>query len=468
MIMKLSEDVTEFLSDRSLINCSLLVAVSGGIDSIALLYLLYELRDDLNLHLSVAHLDHGIRGAASKRDADFVRYIAGKLGLPATVEKRDVEELTEASASPEAAARKVRYDFLAEVREKEGADYVALGHNRDDQVETVLMHLIQGSGLRGLGGMEPVRDFYVRPLINISREEIRDYADTRGLDYKKDETNRDTGYLRNRIRHELLPELEENYNPRIRQKLKELSNLAGEAHSFIQEEVTDVLEELDVERRQEEIRFRRKEIEELGSYLKKAAIRRLIGEVRGNLKDVTSRHVQAVIDQLEKNRARVQLDLPGLTFTLQGDTGRFLKGQMEDSVGTRMEFDYEIAPGELLELPEAGMKLSLKRSAGKYTPDPTDFATDSLTEVVDWGKVERSIHVRNRKPGDRFVPLGMNGEKKLKDFFIDEKVPREERNHVPLVCDGKRIVWVVGYRINDRYKINKSTEKGLIMKASKL
>jgi len=463
--MKLINEVREFLSSRSLVDCSIVIAVSGGIDSITLLHLLYELKEELNLNLSVAHLDHGIRGAASKRDADFVRDVAGTLGLPSTIEKRDVEELTEASASLEEAARKVRYNFLAEVREKEGADYVALGHNRNDQVETVLMHLIQGSGLRGLGGMEPVRSFYVRPLINISREEIRNYTDARSLDYKKDETNRDTGYLRNRIRHELLPELVENYNPRIRQKVKELSNLASEAHSFIQKRVTDVLEELDVERGKEEIRFRKKEIAELHPYLKKAVIRRLIGEVRGNLKDVTSRHVQEIIDQLEKNRPRAQLDLPGVTFILRDSMGRFLEGRIKDSGSKGIEFNYEIAPGEVLKLQEVEMELSLKRTAGTDTPDPADFAADSLTEVVDWGKVERSIHVRNRKPGDRFVPLGMDGKKKLKNFFIDEKVPREERDYVPIVCDRQGIIWVVGYRIDDRYKINNSTEKGLIMKA---
>ncbi len=466
--MKLIKEVREFLSNRSLVDCSLVIAVSGGIDSMTLLHLLYDLKDELELELSVAHLDHGLRGTASKRDADFVRNAAEKLGLPSIVEKRDVEALTDPGSSPEEAARKIRYDFLAEVREKEAADFVALGHNRDDQVETVLMHLIQGSGLRGLGGMDPVRDFYIRPLLSTSRRAIRDYAKANGLDYRRDETNQDTGYLRNRIRHELLPELAENYNPRIRQKVKELSTIAGEAHSFLQEKVTEVLAELAIEKAQKEIRFQRREIQELHPYLKKAIIRRLIREVRGSLKDVTSRHVQDVIDQLEQNPARTQLDLPGITFTLQNGTGRFLKGRIEDPGQASIEFNYEIAPGETLELEETGMELSLKRTTGSATPDPGDFPADSLTEVVDWGKVERPIHVRNRKPGDRFVPLGMEGEKKLKDFFIDEKVPREERNYVPLVCDENGILWVVGYRMDERYKINNTTEKGLIMKARKL
>ena len=466
--MKLIEDVREFLSARSIANCSIVVSVSGGVDSMTLLHLLYELKDEQDLDLSVAHLDHGVRGEASEEDAEFVREVAGKLGLPSTVEKRDVKKISDTAFSLEEAARKVRYDFLAEVREKEAADYVALGHNRDDQVETVLMHLIQGSGLRGLGGMDPVRNFYVRPLLNISRREIRDYAEANGLDYRRDETNRDTGYLRNRVRHELLPELEENYNPRIRKKVKELSTLAGEAHSFIQEKVTDVLAELEVERAPGEIRFPRKELQELHPYLKKAVLRRLILEVRGSLKDVTSSHVRKVIDQLEKNPTAAQLDLPGVRFILRNGTARFLEERKKASENSGVEFDYEIELGEALELEEAGMELTLKRTSGQDIPNPGDFSADSLTEVVDWSKVERPIHVRNRKPGDRFVPLGMDGEKKLKDFFIDEKVPREERNYVPLVCDRNGVIWVVGYRINERYKIKHTTEKGLIMKASTL
>ncbi len=456
------------MSTRSIADCSIVVSVSGGVDSITLLRLLYELKDEQDLELSVAHLDHGIRGVASEEDAEFVREVAGKLGLPSTVEKRDVKDLSDTAFSLEEAARRVRYDFLEEVKKKEAADYVALGHNRDDQVETVLMHLIQGTGLRGLGGMDPVRDFYVRPLLNTSRREIRDYAETNGLNYRQDETNRDTDHLRNRIRHELLPELEENYNPQIRKKVKELSSLADEARSFIQEKVTKEIEELDVEREDDQIRFQREGIQKLHPYLKKAVLRRLILKVRGSLKDVTSSHVRKVIDQLEKNPTVAQLDLPGVRFILRNGTARFLEARKKVSENTRVEFDYEIELGEALVLEEAGMELTLQRTPGQDIPDPGDFSADSLTEVVDWSKVEQPIHVRNRKPGDRFVPLGMDGEKKLKDFFIDEKVPREERNYVPLVCDRNGVIWVVGYRIDERYKIKHTTEKGLIMKASTL
>lgn len=467
-IMKATKGIREFLASRSLLNCSLIVAVSGGVDSMVLLHLLYELKNEFDLRLSVAHLDHGIRGESSEKDAEFVREVAENLGLPSTVEKRDVTRITDGGSSLEEAARKVRYEFLEDVRVKQAADYVALGHNRDDQVETVLMHLIQGTGLRGLSGMDPVREFYVRPLLNNSREEIYNYADARDLNYRKDETNQDTSYLRNRIRHGLLPKLEENYNPRIREKINELSTLAGEAHSFIQERATIVMEELELKRENEEIRFQREGIQQLHPYLKKVAIRQLVLEARGSLKDVTSSHVEKIIDQLEKNPSRAQLDLPDLTFILQGETGRFLEEQGKSFDNSKVEFNYEIKPGDALVLKEAGMNMRLELTAGTAAPNPDNFSEDRLTEVVDWGKVERPIRVRNREPSDRFIPLGMDGEKKLKDFFIDEKIPLEKRDCVPIVQDNNGIIWVVGYRIDNRYKINNFTKKGLIMKARKL
>jgi len=177
------------------------------------------------------------------------------------------------------------------------------------------------------------------------------------------------------------------------------------------------MEELELERGDEEIRFQREGIQQLHPYLKKAVLRRLIREARGSLKDVTSSHVEKIIDQLEKNPSRAQLDLPDLTFILRGETGRFLEEQGESFDNSKVEFNYEIEPGDALELEEAGMSMRLELTAGTAAPNPDNFSEDRLTEVVDWSKVEWPIHVRNRKPGDRFVPLGMDGEKKLKDFF---------------------------------------------------
>lgn len=464
--MKVVEDVQKFLRENSIGDSSVLVSVSGGIDSTVLLHILSDLKEEFELELSVAHLDHGIRGKASARDAEFVRKEAEKMGLDSTIDKRPVEEFAEEeNLSLEEAAREVRYEFLSEVAENLNSDYVALGHNENDQAETILMHLIRGAGLRGLGGMKEITGRYIRPLLKNSREEIRDYARTNDLDYREDETNSDKDYLRNRIRHELIPELEENYNPKIKEKLASTAALAQEAQSFIAEQAAELVEEIRTDKDEPGICFLRDGVSGLHPYLKKVAIRQLIEEAKGDLKDVTSDHVQQVVEKLEQNPARTRLDLPDLTFTLRRGIGCFVKGFSPETQGT---FSYRVEPEGGLEVFEADMELRFEFTSDREKLKSENFSSDSLTEVVDWGKVERPIVVRNRKTGDRFVPLGMDGEKKLKDFFIDAKIPYEQRDRTPLVCDNRGIIWVVGFRVDERYKITKHTKKGMIMKASTL
>ncbi|MBS3766183.1 tRNA lysidine(34) synthetase TilS [Candidatus Bipolaricaulota bacterium] len=444
----------------------MLISVSGGIDSTVLLHVLSDLKEEFELELSVAHLDHGIRGQASARDAEFVRKEAKKMGLDSTIGKRPVEEVSEEkNLSLEEAAREIRYEFLSEVSEDLNSDYVALGHNRDDQAETILMHVIRGSGLRGLGGIEEVRGSYIRPLLKTSREEIKDYASAEELDYRRDGTNRDTSYTRNRIRHELIPELEGNYNPKIKETLTGLGSLAKEAQSFISGKAAELRKEIRTKKDEPGVHFSRDGLSGAHLYLKKVTIRQLIKEAKGDLKDVNSDHVRQVAEKLEEKPARTRLDLPGITFILRREVGCFAKNFSEETMGS---FSYQIDHEDKLKLEEAGMELQFEVTPDPEKFNPDNFSADSLTEVVDWGKVERSIVVRNREPGDSFRPLGMDGEKKLKDFFIDSKVPYERRDRVPLVCDSRSIIWVVGYQIDDRYRIRTQTNKGMIMKASTL
>ena len=204
--MQVLNKVRDFLTRHSIRNCSILVALSGGTDSTALINLLLELREEFSLELSIAHLDHCLRGEASEKDAQFVRSKAEEMGLKATISKREVNRFVgEDNRSLEEAAREVRYEFLSETADAQGVDYVALGHNKNDQAETVLMNIIRGAGLRGLGGMQEVKGRYIRPLLNLKRDEIRNYIEARGLDYRRDETNKNTDFLRNRVRQVLIP-----------------------------------------------------------------------------------------------------------------------------------------------------------------------------------------------------------------------------------------------------------------------
>ncbi|MBS3740378.1 tRNA lysidine(34) synthetase TilS [Candidatus Bipolaricaulota bacterium] len=459
-------EVRDFLTRHSIENSSILVALSGGTDSIALLHFLLELKEEFNLELSIAHLDHGLRGKASEKDARFVRSKAREMGLSATINKREVSRVVdEENLSLEEAAREVRYEFLSEIADEQGVDYVALGHNRNDQAETVLMNIIRGAGLRGLGGMQEVKGRYIRPLLKLKRDEIKNYIETRGLDYRRDKTNKNTDFLRNRIRHELVPELEDHYNPKVVENLTRMAELAEEAHSFIEDRADDVSRDIRIMKKVDETCFDRAKLSALNTYLQKAVIRKLISKVKGDLQDVTSTHVDNVLSKIGDEPARTRLSLPGVTFTLNRNTACFVR---EFNPGGQEEFRYEIQPGETLELEEVSISINLELVSKSEELNPEKYLSDSLTEFVDWGKVEQPIIVRNRNEGDRFKPLGMRGEKKLKDFFIDEKVPFEERDKVPIVCDKEGIIWVVGHRIDERYKLEESTERGLLIKARKI
>jgi len=443
------------------------VGVSGGPDSVALLYILKELAPWLKISLSLAHLNHRFRGKASDKDAEYVQELALKLGLPIIVESRDVPAFIKAEGlSPEDGARRARYDFFNKVVTRLKANKVALGHNADDQAETVLMRLLRGSGREGLGGIPPVRDLEVqspkskvqsqkiqiiRPLIEITREEIEKYLKENKIKARLDASNIEPVYLRNRIRLKLLPLLTK-YNPNIKSVLVRTAQVLGEEDRYLERIVSKHLKRI-VKKGREGITLDIIKLSPLSLSIQRRILRESLGSIKGNKLDIQLSHIDDVIDLL-KARGRASLDLPGNILVTKEYRKLSLGSKKEKGA---LSFNYSLKVPGITKIPELG--LSFRTKVLKERPRVLKGVLKKA--YFDRQRIKAPLFLRNRETGDRFQPLGMRGSKKLKDFFIDEKIPLKEREKIPLLISGKEIVWVVGHRISDKAKVTNKTKKVL-------
>ena len=441
----------------------LVVAVSGGPDSLALLLLLDRLRLALGLSLHVAHLDHSLREDAQE-DARFVEGVSRKLDLPLTVGKENVESYRASRGlSLEEAAREVRYSFLSSVATAEVAIGVALGHTADDQVETILMHLVRGSGLAGLAGMSPLgywpspvaeaKVALVRPLLEVTRDETEAYCRHRGVSPREDYTNRSMQFTRNRIRLDLIPKLRE-YNPRFSDALQRLGRSAAQDQEYFLDMAAIAKERL-TQATEEGLETDRREFNALPAALKIQLLRLMYQEISGSMLGLESRHLEDMMT-LSRGRAGTRLDLPqGLAFSVDYKFLRLglAKGKASNSSILVGEHPLEL-PGEAL-LPGWIVQAHLTRG---------DEAFDEIggyAARLDKDAVGSHLYVRGRQVGDRFHPLGMTKSKKLQDFLVDAKVPREMRDRIPLVVSERGIVWVVGHRIAHWARLTRDTQEVL-------
>ena len=442
-----------------------MVAVSGGPDSVCLLYILSGLRKELDIELHVAHLNHQLRGAESDADADYVAKLARSLGIPYTVESCDVRSYqTQHHISLEEAAREVRYNFLARVAAEVGAERVAVGHTVDDHVETILMHLIRGSGTRGMRGLLPISRWtssaggltIIRPILELSREDTTAYCRQHHLKPRADASNLSTEPFRNRIRHNLLPELRK-YNPQIAEALLRLARTAADDLDFIETEARRLLGAV-ARADGNSVVIDKKNFLDLPPALKRHLLRASIESLLGSLKDIEAAHIEDIIEALDKPAGKV-IGLPyGLSFTIEYD--RYVLAP--DSVS--------LCPFPALES-QFDLKIPGKTSASGWDIEasiiPPSAAkvkageADDFAACFDFDRTGNELSVRRRLPGDRFQPLGMEKPKKLNEFMIDARIPRAWRRRIPIVCSSGQILWVVGWRIDERFKVTEKTGKVL-------
>ena len=434
---------------------TVVAGVSGGPDSVAMLHILYRLRDDFNFNLVVAHLNHGFRGAEADADARFVTELAGHLRLKSHVETRNVPEYcAREGLSAQVAAREIRYSFLGEVALKTGASRVALGHHADDQAETILLHLLRGAGPGGLRGMLPLRDnFYIRPLLAVQRRDIEDYCRRCNLPARLDSSNRGVKYLRNRIRLELIPLLEKNYNPGITDALNRLGEICRQEDEYLERQAGDFFRQARLESGGNGVILDREQLLSLPDAMLRRVVRRAWSEMRGGREDLGFSHIDQVMEIIKGGGGFRQTILPrGIICKKNYDLVELVLFGREKEIPF---YQHQLKVPGITPVPEAGLSIGARMVPAAEAGNPALLGPDAV--LLDHGLLKVPLVVRRRKQGDRFTPLGLEGTMKLKKFFIDRKIPRHLRDCVPLVVSGEEIVWVAGQRPGEKWKLTGST-----------
>jgi tRNA(Ile)-lysidine synthase len=428
----------------------ILTAVSGGVDSVVMLDLFRTIADAWNLSLGVIHFNHGMRKKAAGLDESFVRDLARDYGLPFYSCLADVNGFTlREGLSLEEGARELRMRFLVEILERGVYDCVALAHQADDQVETVLMRLAQGAGIRGLGGIRWKRGFFIHPLLAFTRDEVESYALKKKLIFREDRTNKERIYLRNRIRRDVVPCLEKAMGHTVKTSIVRSASAIQDAERLVRRVAEE--QEGGIVRRvgRAEIVL---DIFPFLRYFKSVQITilsRILEELGGFEKGIRRSTFQQILQLAEKGRSGSRIELaPGLTGIRDRRSLVFYRKLPSFH-------PIPVKAGETAALPGWGakfrsglidMKISMK-----------DRGTKPDCEYLDFDRLVPPLYIRTQYPGDRFIPLGMKGRKKLHDFFIDSGVPNYRRSSVPLLVDRNGIVWVMGFRIDERVKITRNT-----------
>lgn len=437
------------------------VSVSGGPDSIALLLFLEELAPVMNLKLFVFHLDHMIRGEESKAEAEFVRLFSEARNIPVEVVSEKVkEEASSSGLSLQHFARNVRFARLSEYAERVGAHRIAVGHNADDQVETFLMRIIQGAGLKGFSGIPPTLGKIIRPLIETWRSEIEEYLDQKSVEPVIDSSNLEEIYLRNRVRHRLVPFLEEEFGQGIKFViLREVDSLAVD-RDFLQERISDAFREV-AQAAEGFVRIKINALLELHEAVRRGVIREAWSYLCPEGSGLLWSHVNDILEKVAGGKSGAAVQLPG---------GYVAQREYEDlvirSIGSEME--EEARQPSFLEVPgSVELEKGYALTAEEVKASEVVFSDDSLIEYI---MPETVLPMELRRPGegDRFWPLGSDGMKKLKDYFIDIKLPRRKRDKVGVLTSGGAIVWVVGYRLDERFRLPLKSETAIKLEVKKV
>ena len=449
---------------------TVLVAVSSGPDSVCLLHVLKELQGGYNISIHIAHLNHGFRGEEAEEDARFVQDMGDSLGIPVIAEFSDIPAYARRERiSKQEAAREVRYRFLSSAADKTGACRIALGHTADDQAETFLMRLLRGSGSHGLSGIPPVREKFIRPLIGVFREEINEYLSLYNIRYRVDSSNLTPVYLRNKIRLELIPYLTKEYNPKIMDTIIRSLNILRDEDIFLDNFIRKIFRDMVKKESEGMIQFDVRRFNHCEEPVKRRLIRFAVETVKGSEGIALSfKHVEETLSLLYYDKSG-EINFPaGVVAERRGD---IFSIYLRTEVTSTPPYNLTVRiPGDTI-VHEAGVKINTTIRTPPFmhkgAPDKTETSRD--TAYFDISKFSEPLIIRNRREGDFFCPQGMGGKrKKIKEYFIDLKIPRRERERIPILTSPEGIMWIAGYRSDERFRVTPSTEKILEVRAIKI
>ena len=458
----LVEKVSEYMQQNHMVEDGqkFVLGVSGGADSMGLFWIMAELSERFHLSLAVVHVNHGLRGKAADDDQSFVEKVCRDQGVPCYSFHVDLARFAQKEAmSQEEAGRYYRYQCFEKVRKEISAQRIGVAHQQNDASETVLFNLFRGTGLRGLAGIPPVRDVIIRPLLCASRQEIENYLIERQLKWQTDETNLGDAYTRNKIRHHIIPYAEANINPAAGQHIQETAGLLKDVADYLDRQGEAAFDRCAQIGKAPSCGISEAAFRECDVVIQREVIRRAISVIAGQLKDVDREHVERVRLLMDKYVGRC-CQLPYQLRAVRTYEGITIKKEQEGEEKRKQEalcIDVKVPGRYPLPGPEMEIELTLKEACQNE-----EIPINRYTKWFDYDKIKNSLTIRTRENGD-FITLDSQGHRKLlKRWMIDEKIPREDREHLLILADGSHVLWIMGHRISDNYKVTNETKRVLV------
>lgn len=458
MISKIHETITK----ENLIkeNDNILIALSGGPDSVFLFHVLRILKDSLSFSLYASHINHMYRGIDADNDENFVVDLCKQYGIKLFIKRKNAAEYAkELKLTEEEAGRKLRYDFFNENLKELGNGKIALAHNLNDQSETVLQRIIRGTGIDGLSAMTYQSQNIIRPILNIEKKHILNYLEKNEYKYCKDYTNELPIYGRNKVRLNLIPYLEENYNPNIQDILFRMSQIMQKDSLIIEKYINNLFDKIVKEKSENRLVIDAELLNTLDSNEIGRLIRRAVKEIKGSTINLEHKHIDYAVLFIKSNKTGKSIDLTDDIKINISYNNIILTKYVEKNY----DFEYNINAEEFINISNNGIKIFIKeigKSIILNLINRENIHDLKLNEFyVDYSKIKGNIKIRNRKKSDFMIPFGMNGKKKLKDIFIDNKIPLEDRDKQIILEDDEKIIWLENYRISNQCRTDYNTKK---------